>query len=225
MLTRQERFALESALILENRLAGLSDLVTTIRPDVPVYVASSKIMDAVAGFPMHRGVLAVGMRPAACDQPPPPRPSANWRTIIALSGLANHDNVGAIFRNAVGLGADAVVMDAATCDPLYRKALRVSVGGVLTLPWHKFETAASMLDWMNGAGFETAALSPSGAVSLENWHPEEKTALLLGTEGPGLATALMERLTTVRIPMARDFDSLNVATCAALVLNHVRMRR
>ncbi len=224
VLVRQRPFAVDSVLILENRLAGIADTLAQLDDTAPVYVAPRAVMDAIAGFPMHRGVLAIGRRPADADLPPDPASAAQWRTVVALSGLANHDNVGAIFRNAVALGADAVLMDRSTCDPLYRKALRVSVGGVLVLPWHRFATTAGMVDWLEDRGFALAGLSPRGATSLAEWRPPQRLALVLGAEGPGLDDATMARLTSVRIDMARGFDSLNVATSAALALYAVQQR-
>lgn len=225
VLARQRRFTVESALILENRLAGIRETLDQLDDKVPVYTAGRKVIDAIAGFPMHRGVLAIGRRDVQVDAPPDSVNAGNWQTVVALSGLANHDNVGAIFRNAVALGADAVLMDQATCDPLYRKALRVSVGSVLMLPWHRFETTATMLDWLETGGFGLAGLSPGGAVQLEAWHPPERVALVLGAEGPGLDDATMARLQTVRIAMDGGLDSLNVATSVALVLHEIRRRR
>ena len=222
VLVRQKRFAIDSVLILQNRLAGLTDLIAQLPGGVPVYTAPSAVIDAVAGFPMHRGVLAIGRRSADCDRAPSAEAANGWRTVVALIGLANHDNVGAVFRNAVALGADAVLMDRATCDPLYRKALRVSVGGVLSLPWHRFEDVAAMTNWLEVQGFDTVALSPSGTVTIDEWRPRPKTALVLGTEGSGLPPAVLERTASLRIDMANAFDSLNVATCAALVLHHIR---
>ncbi|WP_306118485.1 MULTISPECIES: RNA methyltransferase [unclassified Roseitalea] len=222
VLARQQRFAVESALILKNRLAGLSDLLADLPADVPVYSAPRAVIDAVAGFPIHRGVLAIGHRRRDCDGPPAHADLRSWTTVVALCGLANHDNVGAVFRNAVALGADAVVMDAASCDPLYRKALRVSVGGVLVLPWHRFESTTAMADFLAGHGFALVGLSPSGTGRLESWTPPARTALVLGTEGAGLPPDILARAQTLRIAMARDFDSLNVATSAALVLHHMR---
>lgn len=222
VLAGQSRFGIESVLILENRFAGVADILGALPANTPVYVASSDVIDAIAGFPMHRGVLAVGLRRGDADSPPAPDPAKDWRTVVALSSIANHDNMGAIFRNAAALGADAVVMDAQSCDPLYRKALRVSVGGVLTVPWHRFDHAGAMVDWLEANGFTLAGLSPRGDAALESWQPPEKVALLLGAEGPGLPDTVMDRTQTLRIAMANGFDSLNVATSAALVLHHVR---
>ena len=225
VLAAQRRFRVESALILENRLAGVADIVGRLPAHAPAYVASSAVIDALAGFPVHRGVLAIGHRRADADAPPDADGAGAWRTVVALCGIANHDNMGAIFRNAAALGADAVLMDAQSCDPLYRKALRVSVGGVLSVPWHRFAGADAMLDWIEQAGFTVAGLSPQGATMLGRWRPAERTALLLGAEGPGLPKAILARADGLRIDMEAGLDSLNVATCAAIVLHHLRGAR
>lgn len=225
VLVTQHRFSIESVLVLENRLPGVSDVVEQLPAHVPVHVASSAVMDAIAGFPMHRGVLAIANRRADADEPPGMDEARGWRTVVALVGLANHDNMGAIFRNAAALGADAVLMDRQSCDPLYRKAVRVSVGGVLTVPWHRFDDAETMLDWLERGGFELAGLSPRGTTALHQWRPAGRTALVLGAEGAGLPQAALARCEGVRIDMDSGFDSLNVATCAAIVLHHLRVRR
>ena len=103
VLVRQRRFAVESALILENRLDGVRDTLAELDGAVPVHTAPRAVLDMIAGFPMHRGVLAVGRRRADADMPPDRETARGWRTIVALSGLANHDNVGAIFRNAAAM--------------------------------------------------------------------------------------------------------------------------
>ncbi len=224
VLARSGRFAIESVLLLENRVDGLQPIIADLDPAVPVLVVDQTLMDEIAGFHLHRGILAIARRPEGADAPPGPE-AEDWRTVVAVSGLANHDNVGAIFRNAAALGADAVLMDGASCDPLYRKAVRVSVGGVLTVPWHRFADTAMMLDWLEGHGFATFALSPAAAIALEDWNSPERTALLLGTEGPGLPADVLADMPGIRIDMAGGFDSLNVATTAAIVLNHLRVCR
>ncbi|PHP67302.1 RNA methyltransferase [Zhengella mangrovi] len=215
------RFRARSALILENRLAGMEDTLAMADPAMPVHVASRQVMDAIAGFPVHRGILALGERRDG-ESPsgilPPPGAASR---IVALAGIANHDNMGAIFRNAAAFGADAVLLDDECCDPLYRKAIRVSVGAALKVPFARAGTASAMADTVLAAGYRLLALSPSGSTSLRDIAPRERTAILLGTEGEGLPSDLMARLETVRIPMRRDFDSLNVATAGAIALGHV----
>jgi tRNA G18 (ribose-2'-O)-methylase SpoU len=140
--------------------------------------------------------------------------------VLCLFGIANHDNVGGIFRNAAAFGADAVLLDRASCDPLYRKAIRVSVGGTLMVPFARL-TDADALDLLTGHGFAALALSPQGAEPLAAVRPAERTAVLLGSEGAGLPRDILERTTTIRIPIAAAFDSLNVATTSGIVLHHL----
>lgn len=221
VLAGQSRFKIRSVLLLENRVDGLRDITDTLPEDCPVYVVNRAIIDQVAGFPMHRGILAIADRPEEIDRPPDPDRSDRWHRVVALSEIANHDNMGSIFRNAAAFGADAVLMDAQCCDPLYRKAVRVSVGGVLKVPFHMFETTDMMLAWLAEAGFEIAALSPSGATPLTDWAPANRSAILMGAEGPGLPRTVLEQLTAIRIGMAGGFDSLNVATATGIALHHM----
>lgn len=219
------RHPLQSVLVAENRLASMAALLGGLTPDVPVYAASQPVMDAVVGFPIHRGVLAVGRRAeptsAALIARLPER-----ALVVGLSAIANHDNMGGLFRNAAAFGADAVMLDADCCDPLYRKAIRVSVGAALTVPYARLERGADLVAVLAAAGFEVLALSPAGIAELEDVAPRPRQAVLFGAEGPGLALEVMARARTVRIPMAGGFDSLNVATASGIVLHHlVRVRQ
>ena len=143
-------------------------------------------------------------------------------TILVLCGIANHDNMGGLFRNAAAFGADAVLIDADCCDPLYRKAIRVSVGASLLVPFARIGRDEDVVELLRGAGFEPLALSPRGETALKDLVPPDRAAVLLGAEGPGLSDQVMARCRTVRIPMAAGFDSLNVATTAGIVLHQVR---
>jgi tRNA G18 (ribose-2'-O)-methylase SpoU len=218
-LTRR-RFGVESLLLAENRVERLKDHFRTFDLEVPIYVASRLVMDAVVGFPIHRGVLAIGLRrrePSPAEILSDIGPKA---LVVGLVGLSNHDNVGGIFRNAAALGVDAVVMDRATCDPLYRKAIRVSTGATLRVPYGRAPDARVLCDALDEAGFQTFALSPGGEFDLQEVAPGPRTALLLGAEGPGLPTEILTRCRTVRIRMAPGFDSLNVATTSGIALHH-----
>ncbi|HEV2557320.1 MAG TPA: RNA methyltransferase [Microvirga sp.] len=224
LLTRS-RFAAESLLIAEGRVRSLSELLAGLPAETPVYVAAPLVMDAIVGFPIHRGVLAVGRRlpvPPAADLL---RTLQERALVVGLVGLANHDNVGGVFRNAAAFGANAVLLDAGTCDPLYRKAIRVSVGGSLIVPFGGAPTGEVMLDALREAGFETFAMSPAGARTLSGVRPAPRSALLLGAEGPGLPEAVLSRARTVTIPMAGGFDSLNVATTSGIALHHLTAAR
>jgi tRNA G18 (ribose-2'-O)-methylase SpoU len=222
LLSGAARFAPESLLLSHERVAPLSDALAALPGSVPVYSASKAVMSAIAGFPIHRGVMAVGLRGAEAPLalPPPPAPAL----VVGLVGLTNHDNVGGLFRNAAAFGADGVLLDPATCDPLYRKAIRVSAGAALIVPFARLD-AEAMLDFAQANALVPLALSPRGDAVLAELPPLPRTLLLLGTEGPGLSHGLMTRTRTVRIPMAPGFDSLNVATAGALALHHLAMRR
>jgi tRNA G18 (ribose-2'-O)-methylase SpoU len=219
MLTRS-RFRLHSVLMSERRIAGSPDLVATLPSDVQLYAAADPVIEEIAGFAVHRGILAVGLRG---EDPDPEVLLADLppRALVAVGiGLANHDNMGGLFRNAAAFGVDAVLLDASSCDPLYRKAIRVSVGAALLVPFTRRGTAEEILAALEKAGFSTFALSPSGSHPLEDIKPPARAALVLGAEGPGLPQKLLARMTSLRIPMAPDFDSLNVATSSGIALHH-----
>ncbi|MGC1305475.1 MAG: RNA methyltransferase, partial [Caulobacteraceae bacterium] len=133
----------------------------------------------------------------------------------------NHDNMGGLFRNAAAFGVGAVLLAQDCCDPLYRKAIRVSVGATLTTPFARLAPAAAPVSMLEAAGFEVLALSPSGRERLIDLKPAARTAVLLGSEGPGLPEALMARARTVAIPMSPGWDSLNVAVTGGIVLHHL----
>lgn len=218
-LLSSDRFAAESMLVLQNRLAGLEDILNKAQADLPVYVASGAVMDGIAGFPIHRGILAIGSRRTPADATQLLDTLPRHAVVTVLVGIANHDNVGAIFRNAAAFGADAVFLDASCCDPLYRKAIRVSTGSVLRVPYAVFADTAAFAAALAAAGFDTFALSPRGATDLSHVQSGERTALFLGTEGMGLPEDLLARMKTLRIAMAEGFDSLNVAAASAVALH------
>ena len=118
-------------------------------------------------------------------------------------------------------GADAIIMDEGSCDPLYRKAIRVSVGAALKILFARGGTSEAMVDTLVDRGFDVLALSPHGTVDISKVKASQRTALLLGAEGPGLSPVLLERLTSVRIGMRDDFDSLNVAAASAIALHRL----
>ncbi|AWN37277.1 TrmH family RNA methyltransferase [Methylobacterium radiodurans] len=213
------RFRTESVLLAPERWPGLAEVVG--RLGAPVYLAGRPVMSAVAGFPIHRGVLAVGLTGAAPEPAAPVPPAPAPALVLGLAGLTNHDNVGACFRNAAAFGADAVLLDAACCDPLYRKAIRVSAGAALITPFARLPEGADWLAVAEALALEPLALSPSGRETLDAAEAPARALLLLGTEGPGLPARLMARARTLRIPMAPGFDSLNVATAGALALHRL----
>lgn len=217
------RFPVESVLVLENRLPGLAGTLSQVPTGVPVYVASGGVMDAIAGFHIHRGILALGRRgPSETAEAVLAASASDTALVVVLVGITNHDNVGAIFRNAAAFGADAVLLDSTSCDPLYRKATRVSVGATLKVPFAGGQTTEDLLEVLDRYDFTPIALSPRGAEDIRKMERPRRAALFLGTEGDGLPEALMDKMRTARIAMAPGFDSLNVATAAAIALHELR---
>lgn len=185
----------------------------TYPADIPAFVVSQEMMNEIVGFNIHRGCLAVGERPPVVQWQEVTRAASR---VVVLERIANADNVGGIFRNAAAFGADAVLLGPACTDPLYRKAIRTSMGAVFRVPF------AVMPDWpgdlarLRAEGFMVVALTPTGTAETQS---TSKTALLLGHEGHGLSgEALAAADVHVRIPMAAGVDSLNVATAAAIAL-------
>jgi tRNA G18 (ribose-2'-O)-methylase SpoU len=213
-----------SLLIAAKRLDALRPLVAQLGDDVPVFVAAQPVLDAIAGFAMHRGILAIGRRTNVPDADALLARLRGDGDVLLLSGIANHDNIGGIFRNAAAFGA-AVLLDAECCDPLYRKAIRVSVGATLLVPTARLARDEDALALLDRHGFAPVALSPAGATQLADWRPGPRNAMLLGAEGPGLSPDILARARTLRIAMAAGFDSLNVATTSGIVLHHLATAR
>jgi tRNA G18 (ribose-2'-O)-methylase SpoU len=214
----QSRFPTRSLLIAESARHRLDKL--PVPDSTPVYIAPDDMLRQVVGFHFHRGVLAAGER-----LPPPPLPDvlSSARLFVVLENTANTDNMGAVFRNTaclVGRGA-AVLLSPGCCDPLYRKALRVSIGYALTVPFTHAEPWPQALSQVAQAGFTVLALTPDPhAEPVEALPRGGRYALLLGAEGPGLSPgAFAHAARRVRIPMAEGADSLNVATAAAIALS------
>ena len=180
-------------------------------------------MDRVVGFPIHRGVLAVGQRGAETSPAELLAGLGPRALVVGLVGLANHDNVGGVFRNAAAFAADAVLLDETTCDPLYRKAIRVSAGASLLVPFARASSAGALVDALDAAGYETVALSPSGRETLREIAFGDRTALVFGAEGRGLPADILARTRSVRVPMAPGCDSLNVATASGIALYEARL--
>ncbi|HEY8927117.1 MAG TPA: RNA methyltransferase [Polyangia bacterium] len=238
------RFVAESELVVRRLLgSGLrvhSVLATAPRlralgadltgASFPVFVADQPVLDAIAGFHVHRGCLAVGERPVAARGGagvalPAALPSGA-RTLLVLEDLVSADNIGACVRNAAAFGVDALVLSPRAADPFYRKAVRVSIGAVCTLPIVRATAWPADLTDLRGAGFRLlGAVVDREATPLHRVRrePGGQVALLLGAEGPGLsaaARAACDELVT--IPMAPGADSLNVATAGAVALHHLQ---
>lgn len=207
---------------------GVRSKITELAADLdaagsglPCYLGSAGLMAEVVGFHLNRGVLATADRaPTTCLADL----VAGARHLAVLEGINDHENLGALFRNAAALGVDAVLLGPRCADPLYRRSVRVSMGHVLRVPFAPLRWPDD-LDMLRSAGFRLAALTPAAdAVPLDAAGlAAGRVAWLLGAEGPGLsAQALAAADLTVRIPMAPGVDSLNVATAAALAFATVR---
>ena len=198
--------------------------------DVPVYTGERELLAALTGYELTRGVLCALRRP---KQPTVEELCRNARRIAVLEGVVDTTNVGAIFRSAAALGMDAVLVTPTCCDPFHRRAVRVSMGTVFQIPWARIGESAA--DWpgpgmerLRQLGFQTAAMALSDdSVSIEDPRlaAEEKLAVVLGTEGDGLAGNTIAACDyTVRIPMYHGVDSLNVAAASAVAFWQLRAR-
>lgn len=190
--------------------------------DIPVYTGPADVLERLTGFRLTRGVLCAMRRPQLPDVA---ALLADARRIAVLEGIVDHTNVGAMFRSAAALDVDAVLVTPTCCDPLYRRAVRVSMGTVFQIPWTRIGHQAA--DWPHAGmkqlrelGFKTAAFALSDdSVSLDDaaLNAEKRLAMVFGTEGDGLAPSTIAQCDyTVRIPMAHDVDSLNVAAASAV---------
>jgi tRNA G18 (ribose-2'-O)-methylase SpoU len=210
------RFSPRAFLGTDRRLRELSDDLAGC--GVPYYRASAEVMAEVVGFHLNRGVLAAAPRPVELTVPEVLRGA---RTVAVLEGVNDHENLGSIFRNAAGLDVDAVVFGAGCADPLYRRAVRVSMGHALLVPYARAESWPGDLKLMQDNGFHLIAMTPGeGSVPLADALAPlagQKVGVLVGAEGPGLTEHTMRACEVrARIPMSRGTDSLNVATAAAL---------
>jgi tRNA G18 (ribose-2'-O)-methylase SpoU len=230
VLLERSRFRPASILLGERAFAAMGDALQRHAPGCPIYVAPQALLDRIVGFPIHRGCLA------ACDRKAAPEAMALAGAVLAeagpearivvLEGITNHDNVGGIFRNAMAFGVGGVLLCPRSCDPLYRKAIRTSMGGTLCVPFTRGEAVPAMLRGLRALGFGVVALDPDergeeiGRFARGSDRP---LALLLGTEGEGLSGgALEEADVRVRIAMVPGVDSLNVAVASGIALHALR---
>lgn len=197
-----------SAIVLPKKLHEVADL------GIPVHVATREVFESITGYDVHRGVLVIAERPPVRALGELLRAS---RRVVAMESITDSANVGSIFRNAAALGADAIVFDGGTADPLLRRSVRVSIGTVLTVP---FATVPAWPDDLRSAGHSLLALTPEpDATPLNELAPPERYVLLVGTEGTGLSRRALDTADLrVRIPMHHGVDSLNVATALAIAL-------
>jgi tRNA G18 (ribose-2'-O)-methylase SpoU len=218
----------ESALVLERALrAGhepravlalggtVEEAVGLVGADVPIFSGSSELLAGLTGYLLHRGLIA------SMARPPLPSPAdlvTGARRVVVLENVVDPTNVGAIFRSVAAIGADVVLVTPRCSDPFYRRAIRVSMGTVLQVPWTRVGDWPSIRELL--ADFTIVALAlTDDAVSLRDFDPPERLAIALGTEGEGLTPeAIAAADTVVQIPMAHGIDSLNVAAASAVAL-------
>jgi tRNA G18 (ribose-2'-O)-methylase SpoU len=225
----ERRYQLESVLLNEAALAALEPALR--ETTAPIYLCPNALFEALTGHNFHRGCLALVQRP----------PPLDWRTLAAraralvvLEGVANHDNIGGVFRNAAAFGAHAVLLDPSCADPLYRKAVRTSMAASLRVPFATIGAEDSApwpecLGELVARGFELIALTPgAGARDLEEFAAlprAERQALLFGSEGAGLsAAALAACQQRVRIAIRPEVDSLNLAVAYGIALQRLPPR-
>lgn len=210
--------------------AGHDIPVCTAECEIPVYMAEIEVLAKITGYQLTRGMLCAMYRPALSSVE---QLCKNARRVAILENVVNPTNVGAIFRSAAALGMDAVLLTPACADPLYRRASRVSMGTVFQIPWTYFDKNASWpdgaMDVLHKLGYKTAAMAlrdDSVSIDDEKMMAEEKLAIVLGTEGDGLADhTIADCDYTVKIPMTHGVDSLNVAAASAVAFWQLGMKR
>lgn len=210
------RFVPRALLGTDRRLTELGTDLAGL--DAPFYRASAEVMADVVGFHLNRGVLASASR---APEFAVPHVLDGARTVAVLEGVNDHENLGSVFRNAAGLGVDAVIFGSGCADPLYRRAVRVSMGHALLVPFARAVNWPGDLELLRDKGFRLLAMTPDPTVQTlaeaMSGLAEQRVAILVGAEGPGLKEHTMRASDVrVRIPMSRGTDSLNVATAAAL---------
>jgi tRNA G18 (ribose-2'-O)-methylase SpoU len=224
-LVRSE-FAVQSVLCTPGRLRAIGAELALLPEGTPIYVIEADRLEQLVGFNLHRGLMAIGLR----------RPArsvadvltlAGGRMVVVMEDLANHDNVGSLFRNAAAFGAGGVLLSPGCADPLYRKATRVAVGYTLTMPFARVEPWPTGLAAVRAMGYRVLALTPKSPSRplrevASAMQGGDRVALLVGAEGPGLTDAALAAADErVRIPMAAGVDSLNVSVAAAVALENL----
>ncbi|HEX2155139.1 MAG TPA: RNA methyltransferase [Acidimicrobiia bacterium] len=195
--------------------SDMTERVPDMPEDVPVYVGSPEVVEAVTGVRFHRGFVAAFRRPTPME---PAQVLAHAKRVVVCENVTDPTNVGVVIRSAAGLGMDALLIDPTTCDPFYRRVLRVSMGAVFGFPHARLDRLPGGLEVVSDHGFRLVGLSPDPqAAPIGGLEPAPKTALILGAEGPGLSEATIRQLDRlVRIPMRPNIDSLNIGAAAAI---------
>jgi tRNA G18 (ribose-2'-O)-methylase SpoU len=211
------RFATRSVLVTDAAYVALEELLADAR--VPVYRVPQPLLHGITGFNIHRGCLAIGER----------GPAAPWQTVavqrhrlVLIEGVADADNIGSIFRNAAAFGVEGVLLEATSTDPLYRKAIRTSMGAALTVPFARVEPWREGLDCLRQQRITLIGLTPAASTDIRDIASRtrgHRVALMVGHEGHGLSASALDACDHLaRIPMRGAIDSLNVATAAAIAL-------
>jgi tRNA G18 (ribose-2'-O)-methylase SpoU len=220
---------LHSLLLSPSKHGRLADAIKCLPDDVGVYVADLDVIEGIAGFHIHRGVLAAGWRPTeqdvAIDRLLERVEPIGPRVILAAAGINNSDNMGGLFRTAAAFGVDHLLFGDDCCDPLYRKSVRVSMGHVLSVPWAMCEDLPTALRLLRDQhGFQViAAESGEGAASLDACTFADRVIIVVGAEGHGLSQEVLRCADHIaEIPMAHGVPSLNVVVAAGIFLNGVR---
>lgn len=228
VLARQHRYAPQAVLVTPAAFEAMADTWEQLPPEVPVHVASREVVNETVGYDLHRGCLATAAR---CDEATVGEVIAGagrQSVVVVAEDLTDVDNVGSLFRNALALGADAVVLSPRCCDPLYRKAVRVSMGAVLRLPYARAGAWPEGLEALRARGYAVVALDPDAAsepLARYAQRAPARLALVVGSEGDGLSRSLLEVSDArIGIPMQAGADSLNVATAAAIALHALVQR-
>jgi tRNA G18 (ribose-2'-O)-methylase SpoU len=224
-----KRYRVQSVLVNDAALRDLASIIATIEPRVPIFACNADDLAGIAGYHVHRGCLALVERPPAT---PMEDVLAASGTIVALEAVSNADNVGGVFRNAAAFSAGGVLLSPTCCDPLYRKAIRTSMGAVLRVPFARVadEDWPGALTRVRAAGFTLVALTPrEPSATLDAFAARAhalRIALVVGTEGAGLTPAVEAAADVrVRIPISGVVDSLNLAVAVGIALHELRVVR
>jgi tRNA G18 (ribose-2'-O)-methylase SpoU len=218
-LIEAPRLATRSVMVTDTALVPLRDLLDT-REGLPVYLVPQVVMNGITGFNVHRGSLAIGERPRPCQWQ---EIVSGARRVVALERVGNADNVGSVFRSAAAFGVDGVLLEPGCTDPLYRKAIRTSMGAALSMPFAVAEPWPDVLHQLGRDGWVVLAMTPSTrARPLPEIVPEiadRRVVVVMGHEGDGVSAEALEACTHhARIPITAAVDSLNVAVATAIVL-------
>ena len=214
----QSGFRLKSILCEEKWLPSLSD----VPKETPIILGKLQEMSKLTGYTVHRGALASFYR----KELPSELLFGDMKKLLFLDGLVSHTNVGVIFRNAAAFGVDGILITNQCADPLYRRAIRTSMGATFSIPWTRIENVSKTFDFLRKSGHTIIGLTPNeGDLSLRDWVPTGKETLVLGSEMHGISNEVLnEKMTLVSIPMKSGIDSLNVGSASAVVLYEYTQR-